>query len=263
MTMPRWLYGAAGIIAIVAGLYTFRDGLFELFPALAADRDVASASAKATKAADDFAVLTKDAYLSGNVPRESDSATGPLLDAVFGVDLLKSKATLLAKADLKSLSEWLAAQAKVGSLYIFAGTGIADPTHPALDATSQQKISQNTAKYAPEIGRYMDGELAVVGAMLAASGIDATTTGSGLDNIRQGLANTLFGLITTFPTEGITDDWRRDRLAAINALAPKAAKVLQPDQCKQLIETAHNVGQSMTDSAVQSGLKAFGDALKC
>jgi hypothetical protein len=161
------------------------------------------------------------------------------------------------------MSDWLTAQVKVGSVYIFAGTGISDPAHLAIDATSQQKISQNTAKYAAEIGRYMDGELAVVGAMLTASGIDAATTGSGPDNIRQGLANTLFGMITTFPTEGITDDWRRDRLAALNALAPKAAKVLQPDQCRQLVQTAHSVGPTMRDSAVQSGLQAFSDALKC
>ena len=81
--MRRWLTGGVGIIAIVAGLYAFRDGLFELFPALAADRDVAAASAKATKAADDFAVLSKDAYQSGNAPRQSDPAAGPLVDAVF------------------------------------------------------------------------------------------------------------------------------------------------------------------------------------
>ena len=261
--MRRWLYGVAGLIAIVAGLYAFRDGLYELFPGLAADRDVAAAAAKATKAAADFAALSKDAYQSGNVPRQADPAAGPLLDAVFGVDILKSKATSLAKADLKAMSNWLTAEVKVGSFYIFAGTGISDPTHPVIDATLQQKVSQNTAKYAPEIGRYMDGELAVVAAMLTASGIDATTTGSGPDNIRQGLAKTLFGLITTFPTEGITDDWRRDRLVALNALAPKAAKVLQPDQCKQLVQTAHSVGPTMRDSAVQSGLQAFSDALKC
>jgi len=121
-----------GLSSLRSACSSFATALFELFPGLGADREVQTAVQKATKAADDFAALTKDAYRTGKVPRQSDPAAGALLDALFNVDVLKAN-TALAKADLSSLADWSAAQGKVGSIYIFSGTGISDPSRATSD----------------------------------------------------------------------------------------------------------------------------------
>jgi hypothetical protein len=265
----RWLIGAVALVVLALGLFQFRSGLLELFPGLGADRELQTAAQKAAKAAGDFAALSKDAYRTGNVPRQSDPSAGPLLDAVFNIDLLKSKTTL-EKADLGSLADWSAAQGKVGSIYIFSGTGISDPSRATNDPALRQQVDHNTAQYAPELGRYMDAELLLQGAMLAvieANGTsgdhDNASVKSGIENVRGGVTTTMSGVISTFAVDGINDDWRRGRLIALNALAPKAAKLLLPEQCKLLVDAAQTVSQSMTDAAVQGGFRTFTDALKC
>jgi hypothetical protein len=266
--MRRWLVGIVGVIAIALGLFQFRNGLFELFPSLAADRELQAAAQKAAKAADDFAALTKDAYRTGKVPGLSDPSGGALIDTVFDVSLLKSK-TGLAKADLGSLADWSAAGTKVGSVFIFSGTGVADPSKGSSDPAVLQQVDRNTAQYAPELGRYMDSELMLQGAMLDviqavnAGSSDNANTRAGISDVRAGVTTTMTSIISTFAVAGITDDWRRDRLVTLNAVAPKAAKLLLPEQCKSLVDSAHSVSQSVTDAGVQSGFATLTQALKC
>ena len=267
--MRRWFFGAAALVVLALGLFEFRNGILELFPGFGADREVKAAAEKAGKAAADFVVLAKDVYKTGNAPRQSDASAGPLLDAVFNVDLLKSK-TALAKADLGSLADWSTSAVKVGSIFIFSGTGVADFAHPTDSPELRQQADRNTASYAPELGRYMDAELILQGAMLdviaamnAAAGTGSSDVKAGIDDVRSGVASTMTGVISTFAVEGITDDWRRDRLVPLNALAPKAAKLFVPEQCKALSEAAQTVSQSISDAAAQGGLRTFNDALKC
>jgi len=263
--MRRWFFGAAALVVLALGLFQFRNGLLELFPGFGADREVKAAAEKAVKAAADFEVLAKDVYKTGNAPRQSDASAGPLLDAAFNVDLVKSK-TALAKADLGSLGDWSTSAVKVGSVFILAGTGVADFAHPTDSPELRQQVDRNTASYAPELGRYMDAQLILQGAMLdviAATGTSNSDVKAGIDQVRAGVAATMTSVISTFSVDGITDDWRRDRLVPLNALAPKAAKLFLPEQCKSLSEVAQSVSQSMSDAAVQGGFKTFNDALKC
>jgi hypothetical protein len=65
----------------------------------------------------------------------------------------------------------------------------------------------------------------------------------------------------TFTVEGTTDDWRRARLAVANAIAPKAAKFLLPEEAGSVRAAALEIAGQMTDAKVKGGLTAFAKTL--
>ena len=218
------------------------------------------AAQKATTAADAFAALAKDSATSGSVPRGSDPSAAPLLDAVFDVGILRSKASL-GEPDIGSLSDWSAAGNKVGIVYILAGTGITDVSQAGNDAKVAAQANRNSAQFASELGRYMDAELALQSTI---AGIVATDAGrSGVDEVRSGVTATITGVITTFPVDGIDTAWRQARVAALEGAAPGAAKLLLPAQCTSIRATADQVGQQLNDPIATQGLKTFASLLKC
>jgi hypothetical protein len=84
---------------------------------------------------------------------------------------------------------------------------------------------------------------------------------SGLAQVRSGSAQTLNGFVTTFPNSGLSDDWRRARLAVLATAGPSAAKFLEPEQSAALSEATLKVAADMKDATVKAGLTAFADAL--
>lgn len=77
------------------------------------------------------------------------------------------------------------------------------------------------------------------------------------------MAQTLNGVLATMVFAGLSDDWRRARLPALASVAPKAARLVLPDQCRSVRATSHEAAGMISDPAVQSGLKAFADAFAC
>jgi hypothetical protein len=225
-------------------------------------------------AASEFQALAQGSEKSGQPPRQTDPKAKPLLDTVLDTSILDN-AEALPPSDIANVNEWMLQVLNVGEVYIFAGTGYADFSKIAnLDSAQQQKlqtqVTANTATYAPEIGRYYDTQLAVMRALVWA--VDAemsadpnkyssTKSQNGISQLRAGLVKTLVGVVTTFPTDGLTDSWRRDRLTALMAMAPKAAAFLLPDQRKTVHDITVEVARGMTDTAVQSGLNAFADVV--
>ena len=69
------------------------------------------------------------------------------------------------KADLGALADWGSAMFRVGYVYILAGTGVADLANVPDDPKVLARAQRNVAAYAPEIGRFLDAELAAYGAM--------------------------------------------------------------------------------------------------
>jgi hypothetical protein len=266
--MRRALIATGGIICLVLGLLQVRNGLLELLPTLAADSGVQAGVEKAKKAADDFAALAKDSYRTGNIPRQSDEAARPLLDAVFEVGILKSKPTL-AKEDIGLLGDWLLSANKVGIAYLFAGIGTSDLSKVTNDPKLIESANRNTVVYALEVGRYMDAALVLqatiadVAAQLAANSDSNVKVKSGLEKVRAGLTQTIQGTIESFALDGISDEWRRQRLPALDWIAPKAAKLLRPDQCELLHNSARSVNQTTHDAEIQGELRRFDEALKC
>jgi hypothetical protein len=269
-SLPRGVRIIAALAVVAFGLFQFRNGLLELFPSIGANADVTAASQKATSAAKRFTDLAHDAYQSGKPPRQTDAAVTPLLDAVFDVDILQKKPTL-ANGDFQALADWAKAALDAGSVYMLAGTGKTEFSQLASDPKLVQMIDRNTAAYAPEVGRYVDAELAVGGSM--AEIIAANSSGDGPDSkpnlssgqqqVRDGIAKTINGVLQTFVVEGISDDWRRARLTALDSVAPKAAKLLSVEQCSAVRDTARAVSAAMGNTEVKAGLATFAGALKC
>ncbi|HZT86750.1 MAG TPA: hypothetical protein VFA12_02195 [Stellaceae bacterium] len=241
--------------------------------AAAAGFDAAKLAA-VKKAASDFQALAKGSATSGKPPRETDPKAKALLAAVFDTSVLDTPQPLPA-SEVGNLSEWLLHVVQVGGVYILAGTGQADFSQLSkLDQAAQQKLQrqiiQNTIAFAPEMGWYFDGQLGVtrtliwsVSADMAAHPDNAKSAQAqrGIAQMRAGLVNTLTGVLTTLPTNGLSDEWRRARLPAMAALAPKAAAFLLPDQRRSVHDTALQVAGQMGDPEVKKGLTAFAQAV--
>jgi hypothetical protein len=219
------------------------------------------------KAADAFAALAKDSYKTGSPPRQADPAARDLLDVIFTTSGLNQGGGPVPFEQIDKLNDWLLRIVKTGMVYVFAGTGIADIAKAqGIDAKVQQQIVKNTVTFAPENGRYFDAQLAVsqaeidsVTAEMAAhpDKFKAANAISGLAKMRGGLTSSLVGVVTTFPVTGLDPAWLRARELALIAIAPSAARFLEPDAREKVRDAAMQVAETMADQAVKDGLIAF------
>lgn len=234
-------------------------------PAGAAELDPARIAA-IDRAAEAFLALAQDAYKTGAPPRQADPAVKPLLDTVFDTAGL-NRGGPLPFAQLAALNDWTARVVAVGSVYVFAGTGIPDFDHlTGIDEKQEQQIVHNTVAFAPEMGRYFDAELAIeqtmiecVMAELAArpATYQSQPAQQGLETIRGGLKQTLTGVMTTLLTPGIDPGWVRDRLPALAAIAPPAGKFLSPQDRGELRDIAVEVAERLDDPVSAASLGAI------
>jgi hypothetical protein len=135
-----------------------------------------------------------------------------------------------------------------------------------------ERINRNTVEFAPEMGRYLDAQLwlqAAISETVAAflstaspSVLERPNFKSGLAKIRSGNTTTIDGAISTLLTEGLSDGWRRDRALVLVAIAPKAVRLLLPDQLHALHERATEVAAKMTDQNVKGALTSFAGTLE-
>jgi hypothetical protein len=215
------------------------------------------------KAADAFMALAKDSYKTGTPPRQADASVKALLDTLFATSDLAP----VPFADLDKLDDWMGRVAAIGDVYVFAGTGVADPaklTKP--DAKLQQKLTQNQVTYAAELGRQADAVLQLTGAIIDCIATELTAkpdefntpqAKEGLASERGGSAQMLGTVIGTFATKGLDPGWINDRLTVLNAIAPSAAKFLAADDKKRLHDEATQIAGMVADPTVKSGLAAF------
>ncbi len=219
-----------------------------------------------TKATDAFVMLAKNSATTGEAPRESDPAAKPLLELVFDTSSLEN-GPVQPMSELDVLNTWNLDVVRVGLVYILAGTGVTDVA--ALPQTPEMisKVNANTVEYAPEMGRYIDAQLRLQAALIdtissymagaSQSDLDRANFKSGLGQVRSGVAGTINGAITTLPIDGLTDGWRRERLAALTAIGPKAAKFLLPEDLQALHDAATEVAGQMKDPEVKAGLTSL------
>ena len=226
--------------------------------------------AEVKRASEAFVALGKDAYKTGQPPRQSDPAAKALLDTIFDTSVLNGPPPVTF-AQFLDVNNWLMAVVNVGLVYVTAGTGFSDFTTLASHTTAAQaQMNANVISYAPEMGRYYDAQLAVskveidlISAELAAHP-DNYKTGDkakGVGEMREGLAQTLAGVVETFTLPGIDPAWLRDRLPALLALAPTAAKFIDADAKQQLHNLAAKVAAASSDDAIKAGLNSFAQAL--
>jgi hypothetical protein len=217
-------------------------------------------------AAASFSSLAKDSANTGEAPRESDPAVKRLLDAIYDASDVKSPATPRFE-ELTPLSTRMVTGVQAALVYMLAGTGAADLGQLSSDPDASQKINLNVIKFAPEMGRFFDFQLVLQGAISEAVAVKLKTATrmelanknfqSGLGQIRDGGARVISGMIETLAVNGLTDDWRRARLPALTGVAPKMAKILQPEQKKQLQDLARACADVMDDATVKKALQDF------
>ena len=256
--MRRFLH-AVWVIALIAGSDAAAAAAFD-----------AAKIADIKKASEAFQTLGKNAYQTGQPPRQSDPTVAKLLDTIFDTSVLNGPPPVTF-AQFLDVNNWLMQVVNVGLVYVTAGTGIADfASLKSVTSNQQAQMNANVIAFAPEMGRYYDAQLNVskveidlVVAELVAhpDNYKSGTRAQGISDMRSGLAQTLAGVIETFQLSGVDQAWLRDRLAALAALAPTAAKFLQPDQKQQVHDLAVKVAAASSDDAIKTGLNSIAQAL--
>jgi hypothetical protein len=246
-----------GILGVVAMLAACQPG------GAAAPSAVASASNAAQAASAKFIALAQGSATSGQPPRATDPTAGPLLDAVFNTSALP--ATPPPFSELEPVNKWLLAVVKTGQVYVLAGTGVSDvanATGPGVGA----KADQNVVTYAPEVGRYLDAQTAIMGvesamiAQFAAANPDAVkdpVRADGMAKTQVGVTQALGSELSVLTDAAPSNDWKEARAKALVAVAPQAALILPPTDWQALQAAANQAAAQTTDPALAAQFKDF------
>lgn len=252
-------YIVASLIASLAAALTL-----SVVPA-SADIDQKKIAA-AQKAAADFVKLAGNSAKTGKPPRESEPSVRALLDTVLDTSAMTSPEF----SDIPKITQWLANADKVGLVYMMAGTGtnnLANASNPKI----ADRIGKNIAEFQDEYGRFVDFQLALSGFTLdAVRGKMASASDKerkdpkfrgGFMQASSGIVQTVAGTLSTFTAEGITDDWRRARMAPLNAIAPKIAETLPKEMRDKLAEMTREIGEQVKDPQIRDSMTAFADSI--
>ena len=198
--------------------------------------------AEAKKAADEFVVLAKGWETSGEVPRQADPKVKALLDAAFDRAAFGNEVLPLSVSN--RFSEMLNNANRVGFAYMLAGTGVSDTAALGGDPAKIEQVERNLVRYAPEAGRWFDYQVFLNTTMadstlafLATAKPDVLARDqvkAGLGQIRQGIVQSLGGVLQMMGSDALDDGWCRDRLQALNEAAPRVARLLTPEQIASL-----------------------------
>jgi hypothetical protein len=71
----------------------------------------------------------------------------------------------------------------------------------------------------------------------------------------------LAGLFQTMAADGLDDGWRKERLVALSEIAPGAAKIVTPDEAKELQRQANALAEAVGDAGLKAGLQKLGATL--
>lgn len=220
--------------------------------------------AAAQRAAADFVKLSGNSAKTGKPPRESDPKAKALLDTVLDTSAITSPEF----SDIPRITQWLANADRVGLVYMLAGTGtnnLAAATNPKI----ADRIARNIAEFQDEYGRFVDFQVVLSGFTLDAVRAKmesapekerkAPKFQAGFMQVAGGIAQTVAGTLSNFTAEGITDDWRRSRLAPLNAIAPKVAETLPKDMREKLAEMTREIAEQIADPQIKESVKAMAD----
>lgn len=227
--------------------------------------------ASITQAADTFMVLAKDSHTTGKPPRQTDAAAKPLLDTVFNTKDIEGDKPL-PWSEIKLLEQWNGAAVKIGLVYYLAGTGATDLGALSKDPQAMAKANRNTVEFAPEFGRYSDAQIRIHGALIkAALAQTATATPeqskdaayrNTLNNISNGTAEAMTGLLGSMVLDGMTDAWLLARVVVLLEITPNAAKFMAPHDRLRVKTVAAEVAEYLKNPDVKSGVNALARAFE-
>jgi hypothetical protein len=227
--------------------------------------------ASITQASDAFVALAKGSHTTGKPPRQTDAAAKPLLDTVFNTKDIEGDKPL-PWSDIKLLEQWNGAAVKIGLVYYLAGTGAADLPALSQDAQAMNKANRNTVEFAPEFGRYSDAQIRIHAALVdaALAQMAAATPEQNqdpefrntLNNISQGTAEAITGLLGSMVLDGMTDAWLLGRVVVLLEITPKAAKFMSPGDRQRVKTVAAEVADHLKNPDVKSGVNAIARGLE-
>jgi clan AA aspartic protease (TIGR02281 family) len=224
--------------------------LFAAIPVQAASFD-ADRSAAIDQAANAFLAKAAEAKKSGQVPRQSDPAIAPLLDAVFDTNALSHGA--IDYADLDKLQDWLARVAAVGGVYIAASRAVHD-----------------AGLFGPEMGRFIDAAVRVMQGIADCMTAELDKSAGQqlppaelrkIEQSRTATTGSLQNFIEAYRGPGLTNIWVRERLMVMTAAAPSFARFLKPAQLASLRGAVVRMSGEIRDKTVRGGLANLAVAL--
>jgi hypothetical protein len=225
--------------------------------------------AAAKKAGDDFVAMAKGSETTGKVPRQADPKVKALLDRVF--DRAALGPTVLPIAESGKVGELLNNANRIGFVYMLAGTGLTGLDQLGTNQQAMEQAERNMGAFGPELGRWFDYQMAIQGAIADSTSAFLATAQKnvlenpqvkeGLGQVRSGLAGSLRGVLQMMASDTLDDAWRRDRLAALAEIAPKAAKLVTPEDAASLKESAAQLAGALADPGLQEGLRKFGETV--
>ncbi len=199
------------------------------------------------EAYDAFMTRAADAYQSGEPPRQSEPIINTELTTIFDVLGLTQKT--LAGSDIDEAIRWFNSGDTVGAVYLLAGTGVNDVAQLPSDDAMQKKLRGNVVRFSDEFGRYLDFQVTMLAAIANAQAsyatggppdeIDSAEFKRKTSDIKTLLAQALKTDFISLVYDGLTSDWRLKRLAAIDRVAPVAAKVLARDELAAIRDQAN------------------------
>jgi hypothetical protein len=199
------------------------------------------------EAYDAFMARAADAYQSGDPPRQSEPIVNTQLTTIL--DGLGMPQKTFAGSDIDEAIRWFNSGDTVGAVYLLAGTGVNDIAQLPSDDSLQKKLRENVVKFSGEYGRYLDFQVTLLAAIADAQAsyssggppdeIDSVEFKRKASDIKALLAQALKTDFISLVYDGLTNDWRLNRLDAIAHIAPIAAKVLSHDELAAIRDQAN------------------------
>jgi clan AA aspartic protease (TIGR02281 family) len=202
-------------------------------------------------ATDAFLAKAAEARKTGMVPRQSDPAIAPLLDAVFDTRDLQHGP--IDYADFAGLTHWLGRLADVGHVY-----------------TSAARQTRDAGIFAAETGRFFDASIALIGAIIDCLGEEiaahpeaklSAKDQASLARLRSSVTGAVSDRIAMLQAPGVTVGWLDERLAVLTAAAPSLARFLTPGQLARLRAAALRFAAQSRDKKLRPSLDRLAVAL--
>jgi hypothetical protein len=154
---------------------------------------------------------------------------------------------------LRDVAQWFDALEAVYSHYLLWGTGYSH-LGEAIDTTSknaevENKLAANALTYAPEFGLGLDAEMAVLGRFSELL-LPLGEKGRGSQAIMRNLLIDIWAIFVP----AVDDAWRRERLGAVIAVAPAAAKSLVDEQRNFLRNFARQGADAIANPEIRTRL---------
>jgi hypothetical protein len=220
-------------------------------------------AANVKSASDAILAKASGSDTTGAVPPPADPDTAHGLDRLLDTsDIVPAR---LKDSDLAKLITWFNAGHAVGAVYVLAGTGYHEFQDVPQEPVVQARIDKNIAAQAPVIGRYLDFEIDILS--LIATLELKTTAAQGKAEPKETtdlLAPFRATLLSAFETslydilvEGVTDDWRADRLATIEKRLDTARIFLTQSQMLELHDHIVEAGSKSGSESIRKRLGAL------